>query len=169
MRLAERATSSPQARPGSEPNRPDKPGRSPARRRRRRRGIAFLPPLRVPLARWGWGLLVTATYVLATVAMTWPYAARLDRAVPPHEDPLLQVWIARWVQHALVTDPLHLYDANAFYPLEHTLAYSDSNVPVALLMAPVYLLTGNAILAYNLLVLGTFVLAAGEPTLWSLA
>ncbi len=93
--------------------------------------------------------------------MTWPYAIRLGDHTPPGPDPLLQVWIARWVQHALVTDPLHLYDANALYPLEHTLAHTDANMPAALLAAPLYLLTGNAILANNLLVLGTFVLAAG--------
>jgi len=64
------------------------------------------------------------------------------------------------VLHALITDPLHLYNTNAFYPLKYTLAYSDSNIPAGLLAAPIYLLTGNGILANNLLVLGTFVLAA---------
>lgn len=105
-------------------------------------------------------LLVLVAYSLATVVMTWPYAAHLAIGVPPGEDPLLQVWISRWVQHALVTQPLHLYDTNAFYPLKDTLAYSDSNIPAGLLAAPIYLLTHNAILANNLLVLGTFVLAA---------
>ncbi|HET8627378.1 MAG TPA: hypothetical protein VFL91_08160 [Thermomicrobiales bacterium] len=112
-------------------------------------------------SRTGWVAFVTLAYVVATAAMTWPYAARLGGWVPPSEDSLLQVWIARWVQHALVTNPLHLYDANAFYPYRNTLAYSDSNVPAALLAAPLYLLTHNAIFANNLLVLGTFVLAAG--------
>jgi hypothetical protein len=93
--------------------------------------------------------------------MTWPFAAKMATSTPGGGDPLLQIWIARWVQHALVTNPLHLYDANIFYPYANTLAYSDSNVPAAILSAPVYLLTRNAILAVNLLVLGTFVLAAG--------
>ncbi|MGN6565839.1 MAG: hypothetical protein ACTHMU_24540 [Thermomicrobiales bacterium] len=111
--------------------------------------------------RWGWGVGVTLIYVFATIIMTWPFAIKLAGYTPGGEDPLLQIWIARWVQHALITNPLHLYDANVFYPYEHTLAYSDSNVPAALLSAPIYLLTGNPILAVNLLVLGTFVLAAG--------
>ena len=118
-------------------------------------------PRQARRARWLRGGLVTLAYVLATVAMTWPYAARLATDVPASPDSFLQIWIARWVQHALVTDPLRLYDANAFYPLEHALAFSDANIPSALLMAPVYLLTGHAVLAYNLLVLGSFVLAAG--------
>lgn len=108
-----------------------------------------------------WGFGVAVAYIVATVAMTWPFAAKLGSATPAGGDPLLQIWVARWVQHALVTDPRHLYDANIFHPYANTLAYSDSNVPAALLSAPVYILTGNAVLAVNLLVLGTFVLAAG--------
>ncbi len=150
MRLADREIR-------SQPEGPGSPNGSPARREPAGRGS----PRSGLGTRWGWGALVALGYILATVVMTWPYAPRMASHVPPGEDPLLQVWIARWVQHALVTDPLHLYDANAFHPFRHTLAYSDSNVPAALLAAPVFLLTGNAVLANNLLVLGTFVLAAG--------
>ncbi len=112
------------------------------------------------VVRWGRRLLVFLAYCLATAIMTRPWIARLGTDLPAGGDPLLQVWISRWVQHALVTDPLHLSDTNAFYPLKYTLAYSDSNIPAAIMAAPIYLLTGNAILANNLLVLGTFVLAA---------
>ena len=105
------------------------------------------------------GALIVLAYTIATLIMTLPWLGRLGNSVPPGGDPLLQVWITRWVQHALLTQPLHLYDANAFYPLQATLAYSDSNVPAAILAAPIYLLTHNAILANNLLVLATFVLA----------
>ena len=31
-----------------------------------------------------------------------------------------------WDGHALLTDPLHLWDANAFYPERYSLAFSDS-------------------------------------------
>jgi hypothetical protein len=108
-----------------------------------------------------WGAGVTVAFIVATVVMTWPFAAKMGSSTPGGGDPLLQIWIARWVQHALVTNPLNLYDANIFHPYTNTLAYSDSNIPAAILSAPLYLLTGNAILAVNLLVLGTFVLAAG--------
>src|SRR5947208_4254213 len=114
-----------------------------------------------PAHRWRWGAAVALAYCAATVLMTWPLAPRMWNATPPGADPILQVWVARWVQHALVTHPLHLYDANAFYPLKDSLAFSDSNVPAALLAWPVYLVTHNSIFANNLLVLGTFVLAAG--------
>ena len=111
----------------------------------------------LPPQRW-WPFVILA-YTLATVVMTWPYAAHLGNSLPPQWDPPLQVWVLRWVQHALATDPRHLYDANIFYPLDNTLAYTDSNIPAAIIGAPLFILTGNAILTYNILLLGTFVLA----------
>ena len=101
---------------------PARPPESPASQ-------SALPPHPGNATRWRWGVGITLAYIVATIVMTWPLAARLGDSTPGGEDPLLQVWIARWVQHALVTDPRHLYDANIFYPYENTLAYSDSNVP----------------------------------------
>ncbi len=92
--------------------------------------------------------------------MLWPYSIHLADSTAPTGDPILNIYVARWVQHALVTDPRTLYDANTFYPLEHTLAYTDSDVPMALLMAPIQILTGNGILAHNLVLFATFPLAA---------
>ena len=54
-----------------------------------------------------------------------------------------------WDAHALTGDPLRLFDANIAYPLERTLAFSDHLLGVMPLFAPVYLATGNTVLAYN--------------------
>jgi len=119
------------------------------------------------LSRWpsagkplAWGAVMAAVYSATTVLMTWPYATRMRDATLVGFDPLLQIWLSRWIQHALVTDPLHLYDANIFHPFAQTLAYTDANIPGALLAAPIDLLTNNAILTNSLLVLATFVFAA---------
>ena len=53
-----------------------------------------------------------------------------------------------------------LYQANIFYPFAQTLAYTDANVPGALLAAPLRFLTGDPLLTNSLLVLATFVVAA---------
>jgi len=103
-----------------------------------------------------WWSFVVLAYLLATVVMTWPYAAHLGSSLPPQWDPPLQVWVMRWVQHALATDPRGLYDANIFYPLDNTLAYTDSNIPAAIIGAPLFILTGNAILTYNILLSAPF-------------
>src|SRR6266850_253994 len=62
-------------------------------------------------------------------------------------------YVLAWDAHALTTDPLRLFDANIAYPLERSLAYSDHLLGVMPLFAPVYLLTGNAVAAYNTVVL----------------
>ncbi len=125
-----------------------------ATRRRLRRAT---PRARSQLAQ---GAAITAVYAVATLVLTWPLAIRLNTATATGADPPLQLWIARWIEHALVTDPAHLYDANVFYPYPTTLAYSDTNIPMALLHWPLFLLTGDDLVAFNLLMLGTFVLAA---------
>ena len=64
--------------------------------------------------------------MVLTVAHTWPLASapaswsRNDAA-----DTILHEWILAWVPHQLWNDPLHLFDANIFYPERYTLAYSD--------------------------------------------
>ena len=92
--------------------------------------------------------------------MTWPYVRYLGSGTVVGFDPFLQIWLSEWIQHALATDPLRLYQANIFYPFAQTLAYTDANVPGALLAAPLRFLTGDPLLTNSLLVLATFVVAA---------
>jgi len=113
--------------------------------------------MKADIARHG---SVVLAYILATIGMTWPYATKLSTTVVDPIDSVLVIWATRWVQHQLVTDPLHLYDSNTFYPLTHTLAYTDAMIANALLSAPVWWTTGDAVLTHGLLVLATFPLAA---------
>jgi hypothetical protein len=103
-------------------------------------------------------LLVLLLYVLLAVAMTYPLAFRLTDAVVNYGDPLLNTWIIAWDIHALETQPLHLFDANNFYPYRNTLAYSENLLTTALLAAPWMWLTGNPVLAHNVLTLLSFAL-----------
>jgi hypothetical protein len=64
-------------------------------------------------------------------------------------DCLLNTWILGWDQHQLGRAPLHLYDANIFYPFRQTLSYSETLLPLALISWPVAAVTKNPILAYN--------------------
>ena len=105
------------------------------------------------------GAAVVAAFTVAAVGMTWPYALHLRTATVVGFDPLLQVWLSQWVQHALATDPRNLFNANIFHPFALTLAYTDANIPGALLAAPVDRLTGDPILTNSLMVLASFVLA----------
>ena len=112
--------------------------------------------------RWKDVLLAAAIFSLASLVYTFPlitapaHANRLDSP-----DALLNSWIISWNLHQLGTDPLHLFDANIFFPEKGTLAYSENLVTGALVAAPVAAITSanaNPIVAFNAVLLGAFVL-----------
>ena len=72
------------------------------------------------------GLVVLAGVLLA-VLTTWPLVLHLpSRIAPDIGDPIRTAWEIAWVGHAMLHSPLHLFDANAFYPHPLSLAFSDS-------------------------------------------
>jgi hypothetical protein len=97
---------------------------------------------------------------LAALAMHWPLPLHLGRDVPRDlGDPLPQAWQVAWGGHALLHQPLDLFQANIFYPLKNSLAFSD-----ALLGYAPFGLVGSgsqaAIVRYDLLFLLAYALAA---------
>jgi hypothetical protein len=65
--------------------------------------------------------------VALAVLTTWPLVLHLgSRIAPDLGDPIRTAWEIAWVGHALLRQPLHLFDANAFYPHPLSLAFSDS-------------------------------------------
>jgi hypothetical protein len=100
--------------------------------------------------------LLTGT-VLA-VAITWPLAARLDHVAVRGRDEAFTVWELGWMGHALRTHPLDLYDTNAFWPLQNSLAFADAMIGLAPLGA---LVDGPSatLTVYNLLFIGTYAFA----------
>jgi len=64
---------------------------------------------------------------LLFVALFWPLPLHLGRDIPLDTgDPLSQAWQVAWDGHALTAQPLHLFQANQFWPLRNTLAFSDA-------------------------------------------
>jgi hypothetical protein len=107
------------------------------------------------------GSLAAALGYLA-VAVVWalPSTARPTERVPDLGDPLHLAWTMAWDAHALARQPLHLYDANAFHPYPHSLTFADHLLPEALMVAPVFWATGNAVLASNVAVVLALALSA---------
>ncbi len=110
------------------------------------------------------GATALAGFGLLTLAVFRPTASELAHTTPVVHggaaDALLYMWATSHVSQALFTDPLHLFDAGIFYPCRYTLAGSDHMIGQALLGLPVWLATRNPLLEYNLLVLGSYALAA---------
>jgi hypothetical protein len=116
----------------------------------------------------GQALSALAAYTLITLAATWPLARGLGRDVAwDLGDSVLNMWILAWDCEqllAILRGDLSragtFFDANIFYPAPLTLAYSEHLLPQALQILPVYALTSNPILCYNLLFLSTWILSA---------
>jgi hypothetical protein len=112
--------------------------------------------------------LVALAYAVASVLCTWPLVADLRRSVPGDMgDPLLNAWILGWNFHTLgaaLTGDLpsvaSWWNANIFHPEPLTLPYSELLVAPSLLAAPVYAVTRDVLLAYNLLFLSSYALSA---------
>ena len=65
--------------------------------------------------------------VLLAVITSWPLVLHLpSRIAPDLGDPVRTAWQIAWVGHAMLHDPLHIFDSNAFYPHPLSLAFSDS-------------------------------------------
>ena len=75
-----------------------------------------------------------------TAILTWPYINYLRDVVVDTGDPYLVAWIFWWDYHQTFTDPIHLFNANVFYPLKYTLAFSEHSYGIALLFFPLYAL-----------------------------
>jgi hypothetical protein len=95
-------------------------------------------------------------FVLLAVIMTWPLTANLNRAVADPGDPYINTWILDWDWHATLHQPLHLFDANAFYPARYSLAFSENLYGIALLLFPFRAVGVAPITAHNLALLGGF-------------
>jgi hypothetical protein len=120
--------------------------------------------------RWGSGpseLSVALLYSALSIALTWPLVLGLGRDVPGDlGDSLLNMWILGWgAEQAprLLTGSIgwsEFWNANIFHPEPLALALSEHLFGQVLQILPVYWLTGNIILCYNLLFISTFALSA---------
>lgn len=113
----------------------------------------------------GSALLVLLSYVAVLGACTLPWLAQAaDRIVQfapgSRPDTRLHIWILWWVSHALTTEPSALFDAPINYPTPLQLTGSEHFLTDQLVFTPVFVLTGNPLLALNVVLLLSYPLAA---------
>ncbi len=95
-----------------------------------------------PLAAFGF-------YLALSIAFTAPVSLAPSELAVNDGDPLHISWILAWDAHQLVRNPARLFDSNTFYPYPSSLSFSEHLLGPALLAAPFYYATGNALFAQN--------------------
>ena len=98
-------------------------------------------------------------FLFGAIVFTYPLVLNLDDAVKDIGDPLLDTWAIAWVAHQLPRDPLHLFDANRYYPETETLAFTDPMLAISIPVAPIQWLFDNPVLTLNIAMLLTLALS----------
>jgi hypothetical protein len=99
-----------------------------------------------------------AVYLLLVLWLAWPLSTHLGSHLPRTAfsadfDALYTAWALAWETHALTTDPARLLDANIYHPTPAALLYGPTAFGALPFFAPVFLVTGNAVLATNVTLL----------------
>ncbi|MGQ9501000.1 MAG: hypothetical protein ACUVSF_04825 [Anaerolineae bacterium] len=104
-------------------------------------------------------IAVLILFLALVIGITDPLWLHLYTAVPSDVgDPLLNTWILAWDAHVLLNQPQRMFDANIFFPLPNTLAYSEHLLATALLAMPLQAASGQPLLAYNIMLVMSFAL-----------
>jgi hypothetical protein len=99
-------------------------------------------------ARWWPPLRAAVVGAVLVVVLTAPTLTRLTTVGRfDTNDGLFSIWNIAWIDHALLTAPASLLNANIFYPHPGTLAYSELNLVAGLFGLPWYAATHHSALA----------------------
>ena len=109
---------------------------------------------------WRWGLVVVGVYMVAALAITYPLITTLSHGIPyePAHDQLYQLSLLEFQTSSLLSNPGHFFSGNIFYGSGDALYSSDLLLGVLTLFAPLRLITGQALLAFNITYIAAFVL-----------
>ena len=109
---------------------------------------------------WVRRALIATFFTTLAIANSYPLAVGPASRIGHHGDALFSVWRLAWIGHQIRTDPLHLFEANIFYPERRTLAYSDAVLLPGALLAPFQWAGSPPVIVYNVTLLCAFVLNA---------
>ena len=94
-----------------------------------------------------------AFFVALAIAMTWPLARVINRAVANPGDPYHLAWILDWDWFATLHQPLHLFQANIFYPAKNAFAYSEHLYGIAMFLFPLRMIGLSALTTHSVAVI----------------
>jgi hypothetical protein len=104
---------------------------------------------------------VAALFLALAIVFTWPLATRPGSLMTaqPFGDPLLNAWSLAGGADRLPRGLSQFWTGLFYYPYRDTLAYSEHLLGITVFTAPVQWVSGNPILAFNLALIGSGVLA----------
>lgn len=107
-------------------------------------------PANACLGGWRWFIV----YALLAMMINWPLIGSLTTHISyGHENeisvPLLNLWTVWWNADRAAHGFRDYWDAPIFFPVKKTFLFSESQ-PTSLIVAPIFWLTGNRGLTYNL-------------------
>ncbi|PWT81729.1 MAG: hypothetical protein C5B57_09930, partial [Blastocatellia bacterium] len=101
---------------------------------------------------------IAALFLALALVATYPVIrAPASYAYFGHSDAQLNMWIMAWEAHALRVDPRNFFNGNIFFPELRTIAYSEVLLGYFPLFAPILWLGGTPALAFNTVLLTSFV------------
>lgn len=111
-------------------------------------------------------ITVLLFFLISTLVVTYPLIFHLTSYSFGKGDELLITWILNWNIHSLLTNPLHIFDANIFYPYSQTLSFSEpfftssilGMIPAFIWKEPMIAYNTNVILSLTLLGFATYCL-----------
>jgi hypothetical protein len=104
-------------------------------------------------------VLLLLFYLEVCAWLSWPLITHLSSRLPAFTkltfrfDPMYVIWALSWETHTLLTAPWSLLDANIFHPTTSALLYGPTVFGALPYFAPTFALTGNPVLAINLMYL----------------
>src|SRR5687768_9021198 len=104
--------------------------------------------------------VAVSLYFVLFLASLYPQSLRPWDTVAYIGDSLDTVYFMAWNAHQVFRDPLHLFDANILHPHREAMTLAGHRILPGILVAPVIALTGNPILAYNVVLALAYLLAA---------
>lgn len=107
--------------------------------------------------RSGW--FAAFFFLIATVAYTWPLFTHMASTLPDALDSTDTARQLAEIARNLSTNPLHIYDSQGLYPLDNDLALNELLIAQGIYAAPIIWLTGNMLLAWNLVTFSSYALS----------
>ena len=74
-------------------------------------------------------------------------------------DPAAMNWTLQWISHALVTDPINIFNGNVFHPFANSVALTDHMFSLVLMNLPISLVVPGVWSSYNVLIFFAYYLS----------